>query len=210
MTLPRKSPFLRPRYRSLRFKLLVSLGLAGAASTIGLVLAYFAGIQMLGNAMRSNLNQTAMLMESMMLRDLNFLQYQTGNLAEQNALRVVIHLDLPAQAGRILKKSMGPGGFDYIWLLDIQGKTITTIPKGEAGDPPPLNAKRRGPVYMSRQGKLVVANAAPIFDNGRQIGTLITSTVFPPEGTIAEIQRLRPVRPHCFGPRRVCGKLAMA
>ncbi len=190
MNLFQQSPSEGMRHRSLKFKLMASLGLAVCVGALGLIIVYFTGTHMIRHAMLNNLRQTARLMESMMTRDLLFLQHQTRNLAEQNALRVVIHLDLPAQANRILRKNMGyEGGFDRIWLLNAKGNIVTHIPKDETLYPPALAAERNHTMYTTYQGRLAVVNAVPIMDKTARIGTLITLAAFPPAGTIEEMSK---------------------
>ncbi len=190
--------------KSLRYRLLASLGLACAVSAVGLLIAYFSGAHMLRTSILSNLRQTASFVESMMVRDLAFLQYQTRKIAEQNALRVVLHLDLPAQASRILRKSMGSdGGFDHIWLLDAKGKIVTAIPENHSNPPPPIPTNSHTPAYMTYRGHLFVVNTALITDNETQVGTLITSAAFPPVDSVVEMSNPGQLGIAILGPEEV-------
>lgn len=114
------------RSASLRKKLLLGLG---GTIVWGLVIAaLFVAVtkSQVRRILDDDMSKMARFVAGLVESDYEAKRSQAHQLADENALRVVLDLNLPAQAGKILSRHEEESPFDCLWLLDAKGDPIAS------------------------------------------------------------------------------------
>ncbi|QGY40313.1 hypothetical protein GM415_09305 [Pseudodesulfovibrio cashew] len=103
---------------------------------------------------------------------------QAHQLAQENALRVVLDLNLPAQARTLLDKQQEDSPFDCLWLLDNNGRNVASSKAGESILLPPVDASRPAS-FLPWDQTLSVIFVNPIRQHEETVGYLVALSAFP-------------------------------
>jgi len=129
--------------------------------------------------LNDDINKMAGYVAQLLENEYEAKRIQAHQLAQDNALRVVLDLNLPAQGRKILVQLKGEGHYNHLWLLDAGGAVVAASDAEEKIFFPPVGTDAVNGVLIKWEGQLFVLFVNPIKHHSEVLGYLAVMTSFP-------------------------------
>lgn len=166
--------------------------LASLTAALILVLFSLSSSFYLNKVLHGDMASFAAMIDSILERDTQSMREQAKQIAASNSLKILLDLELPAQANRVLKRLAKNSVFDEFWLLDKDGKLVACT-HSTTGDHPvksPLSIRSASSRFVARDGELFLAVRGDIQSGDVINGAVVGLTRFPKSSLFAELEEM--------------------
>ncbi len=164
---------------SIRLRLAALMALILVGGVVVVLTFSVASSYLVKRILSRDMVQVSSLLAEMVERNRQSQARQLDQIAGSNALRVMLQLDLPAQARRFLEERLKDTPFDNFWLVDAGGRVLAGAGPDGQGASPPLAASGRARSLVLLRGEMHAVFQAGVERGGADLGRVVAATPFP-------------------------------
>jgi signal transduction histidine kinase len=165
----------------------MAMGLALVLGLLLLLFFFFFSSRMISHILTEDMDQMASLLGNDLNREMHSRVEQANQIAQDNALHVLLRLDLPAQARRFLSQRLQDGPFSGFWLLRPDGSLLAAARKEDADEPAPMGLTGPDRRLLVLTGRLHLALRGPVHSADGVRGHLVAVVEYPSQALLRGI-----------------------
>ncbi len=165
----------------------MAMGLALVLGLMLLLFFFFFSSRMISKILTEDMTQMAALLGNDLSREMHSRAEQVNQIAQDNALHVLLHLDLTSQARRFLTQRLQDGTFRGFWLLRPDGSLLATTNGQDDEAPSPMELEGPDKTFLVLDARLVLAVRCPVASTEGVKGYLVAVIDYPSQALLQGI-----------------------